>query len=199
MNDTADTVRQHESVPTDFLNLDQRTHLAGLDTTRFAGDDRLHVRFFIKPSKDALQSELQNRPIFKDTEFIEIWIPGDKFSINVREVQLDDKMRFQKRYSDWKAGVVTQVGTPLKLMPFLSESEVEELAFFKITTAEQLAGVNDSSAQNFQGLQGYKTKAKEYLAAQTDSSALLARIKELEAMVGKKGPFPTLKPATLAD
>jgi hypothetical protein len=196
MQTTSEQLQRHEQVPTDFLSLDQRTHLAGLDTNRFAGDDRLHVRFFTKPVQDSLRSELENRPIYRDAEIIEIWIPGDKSNINVREVQLDDKMRFRKRYEDWKANVVTQVGTPLKLMPFLTESEVEELAFFRITTVEQLAGVNDSSAQGFNGLQGYKEKAKAYLASQTDSGALLARIKELEALVGgKKGaaaPAPAM-------
>jgi hypothetical protein len=196
MSDIAETIKAHESVPTNFLTLDQQTHLAGLDTSRYAGDERLNVRFFIKPSQDRLRSELEGRPIYKDTEFIEIWVPGDKFNINVREVQLDDKARFRKKYEDWKAGIVTQVGTPLKLMPFLSESEVEELAFFKITTVEQLANVNDSAAQSFNGLQGYKAKAKDYLASQTDANALHERIKELEAIIGKKGNIPTLAPLT---
>lgn len=189
---TIDQFRTHEQVPTDFLTLDQRTHLAGLDTSRFSGDEKLHVRFFTKPVMNALRSELEQRPIYEDAEFIEIWIPGDKSNINVRQIQIDDKARFKARYDAWKAGIVTQIGTPLKLMPFLSEAEVEELAYFRITTVEQLAGVADSSAQGFNGLQTYKQKAKAYLESQTDSGALLKRIKELEAMVGKKGTLPVL-------
>jgi hypothetical protein len=142
---TREQFNQNEQVPTDFLTLDQRTHLAGLDTNRFAGDDRLHVRFFTKATMNQFRTDLEGRPIYEDLEYIEIWIPGDKSNINVRPVQLDDKMRFRKRYDDWKAGVVKQTGTPLKLMPFLTESEVEELAYFRITTAEQLANVADSS------------------------------------------------------
>ena len=189
---STDQFRAHEQVPTDFLTLDQRTHLAGLDTNRFAGDDKLHVRFFTKPVMNALRSELEQRPIYEDAEFIEIWIPGDKLNINVRQIQIDDKMRFRARYDACKAGIVTQIGTPLKLMPFLSEAEVEELAYFRITTVEQLANVTDSNAQGFKGLVGYKAKAKEYLEAQTDADVLLKRIKELEAMVGKKGAMPVL-------
>lgn len=178
---TPEQFKLNQQVPTDFLSLDQRTHLAGLDTNRFAGDERLHVRFFTKPVMNALRSELEGRAIYQDAEFIEIWVPGDKYNINVREIQIDDKMRFKTRYEAWKAGVVMQVGTPLKLVPFLAESEVEELAYFKITTVEQLAGVNDSAAQSFNGLQNYKQKAKDYLASQNDSGALLKRIAALEA------------------
>ena len=178
---TREQFNQNEQVPTDFLTLDQRTHLAGLDTNRFAGDDRLHVRFFTKATMNQFRTDLEGRPIYEDLEYIEIWIPGDKSNINVRPVQLDDKMRFRKRYDDWKAGVVKQTGTPLKLMPFLTESEVEELAYFRITTAEQLANVADSSIQNMRGLTEYKNKAKAYLDGQNDSSALLERVRELEA------------------
>jgi hypothetical protein len=89
-------------------------------------------------------------------------------------------MRFRKRYDDWKAGNVAQTGTPLKLMPFLSESQVEELAYFRITTVEQLANVADSSIQNMRGLTGYKTQAQAYLASQNDSGAMLERIRDLE-------------------
>ena len=180
MQMTREEFARHDQVPTDFLTLDQRTHLAGLDTNRFAGDERLHVRFFTKPTMNTFRTELEGRPIYEDLEYIEIWIPGDKSNINVRPIQLDDKMRFKKRYDEWKSGIVKQTGTPLKLMPFLSESQVEELAYFRITTVEQLANVADSSIQNMHGLTGYKTQAQAYLAAQNDSSAMLERIRELE-------------------
>jgi hypothetical protein len=180
MQMTREQFNHNEQVPTDFLTLDQRTHLAGLDTNRFAGDDRLHVRFFTKPTLNQFRTELEGRPIYEDLEYIEIWIPGDKSNINVRPIQLDDKMRFKKRYDDWKAGVSKQTGTPLKLMPFLSESAVEELAYFRITTVEQLANVADSTVQNMHGLTGYKRQAQEYLDTQNNSGAMLERIRELE-------------------
>jgi hypothetical protein len=180
MQMTREEFARNDQVPTDFLTLDQRTHLAGLDTNRFAGDDRLHVRFFTKATMNQFRTELEGRPIYEDLEYIEIWIPGDKSNINVRPIQIDDKMRFKKRYDEWKSGIVKQTGTPLKLMPFLSESQVEELAYFRITTVEQLANVADSSIQNMHGLTGYKTQAQAYLASQNDSSAMLERIRELE-------------------
>lgn len=180
MQMTREQFAQNEQVPTDFLTLDQRTHLAGLDTNRFSGDERLHVRFFVKATLNQFRTELEQRPIYEDLEYIEIWIPGDKSNINIRPVQIDDKMRFKKRYDEWKAGVVKQIGTPLKLMPFLTESQVEELAFFRITTVEQLANVADSSIQNMHGLTGYKTQAQAYLASQNDAGAMLERIRDLE-------------------
>lgn len=152
-----------EQEPTNFLTLDQRTHLAGLDTNRYAGDSKLHVRFYVMPVQDALQSELENRPVYKDTECIEIWIPGDKTNINNRPVQLDDKFRFKTQYEAWKRGIVLQTGTPLKMAPFITGSQAAELEFFRITTVEQLAGVADNLMGTMAGLTLLKQQAQAYL------------------------------------
>ena len=185
---TREQFSQHEQAPTDFLTLDQRTHLAGLDTNRFAGDARLHVRFFTKATMNPFRSEIENRAIYEDLEYIEIWIPGDKSNINVRPVQLDDKMRFRERYDNWRKGVTTQIGTPLKLMPFLTESQAEELAYFRITTVEQLAGMADSNLQGMHGMTDYKNRAQAYLDSQKDAGALLKRIADLEARLNATQP-----------
>ncbi|MGL4650342.1 MAG: hypothetical protein ACRC1H_13120, partial [Caldilineaceae bacterium] len=65
---TREQFAQNEQAPTDFLTLDQRTHLAGLDTNRFAGDERLHVRFFVKATLNQFRTELEQRPIYEDLE-----------------------------------------------------------------------------------------------------------------------------------
>ena len=119
---TREQFEANEAVPTDFISLDQRTHLAGMDTNRYTGDNKLHVRFFKAPTQNMLQSELAGRPIYNETEHIEIWIPGDKTNINVRPVQLDDRARFAVQYKAWKSDQVMQTGTPLTLAPFLTQT-----------------------------------------------------------------------------
>ena len=167
--------------PTDFLTLDQRTHLAGLDTSRYAGDNKLHVRFYTMPIQDALQSELANRPVYKDTECIEIWIPGDKTNINNRPVQLDDKMRFKPQYDAWKRGIVLQTGTPLKMAPFITASQAAELEFFRVTTVEQLAGVADNLVGNMAGLTLLKQQAQAYLDKAGSAEVFRDQVQKMQA------------------
>jgi len=178
---TREQFGQNEQTPTDFLSLDQRTHLAGLDTNRFAGDNKLHVRFYIMPVQDALQSELSNRPVYKDTECIEIWIPGDKTNINNRPIQLDDKMRFRTQYEAWKRGVVLQTGTPLKLAPFITGSQAAELEFFRIMTVEQLAGVADNLMGTMAGLTLLKQQAQAYLDKSQGNDAMMGEMAKMRA------------------
>jgi hypothetical protein len=203
---TRDQFEANEQVPTDFLSLDQRTHLAGLDTNRFVGDNKLHVRFYTMPIQDALQTELQNRPVYKDTECIEIWIPGDKTNINNRPVQLDDKMRFKAQYDAWKRGIVLQTGTPLKLAPFVTASQAAELEFFRITTVEQLAGVADNLMGTMAGLTLLKQQAQAYLdkaggteAVREQFDAMKAEMEALRAQIAAMGAVPATVTVAVPD
>ena len=185
---TREQFNQNEQMPTDFLSIDQRTHLAGLDKNRYTRDAVLHVRFFMKATPNQLRTELEGRAIYDDLEYIEIWIPGDKTNINVRPVQLDDKDRFKAQYAAWKLDQKQITGTPLSLLPFIAESQVAELAYFRIVTAEQLAGVADNLIGNMAGLTLLKQQAAEWLAKQEGSGELLKRIAALEAMVEASRP-----------
>jgi predicted RecB family nuclease len=77
-----------------------------------------------------------------------------------------DLKRFASRYGLFKQGKSEQqVGTPLKLLPWMPEARVEEYTHFKIHTVEQLATASDAIAQNFMGFQTDKQKAQDYLDA----------------------------------
>jgi hypothetical protein len=85
------------------------------------------------------------------------------------------------QWAQFLAGEKDQmVGTPLKVAPFLTESQVEELAFFKIRTIEQLADLADSN-MNFMGAQMLKQSAKKFIEKSHSAEALIARIEALEA------------------
>lgn len=129
-------------------------------------DDRLFVVFRTQVVFDQAASNEAKRPIYKDQEWITIQAPGNKLSKVDRPVRQMDLKRFASRYGLFKQGKSEQqVGTPLKLLPWMPEARVEEYTHFKIHTVEQLATASDAIAQNFMGFQTDKQKAQDYLDA----------------------------------
>ena len=183
---TAEQVQElQNSEQTDFEALDQKlVDASNWDRNRFAHDDKLHVRWFMKARKDEDASRQAGRAVFKDTEYIEIMVPGDKNNIIQRPAWAQDYQRFQKQYQQFKAGHADQVtGTPLKLAPFLSEAQVEELAYFKIRTIEQLANMNDAIVQRFMGATEFKREAQLMLAKMNSNEEVVERMKEMQQRI----------------
>jgi hypothetical protein len=184
------------SVPTDWSKFDQAL---GSDAHRFGQptgglppgmgpgwDEKLHVRFFMRPRIDAEASTRENRPIYKDVPHIEIMIPGDKNNIVLAEVWDQHIKRFPIHWEQFQAGVKDQVvGTPLKAAPFLTESHIEELAYFKIRTIEQLADLQDAH-MTWMGAREMSQAAKNYLKKVSGNEALMERIKALEAALAAR-------------
>ena len=73
------------------------------------GDDKLHVRFFTKPRIDPAESDKAQRPIYKDTPYVEIMMPGDKHNIVVEPVWEQHKSRFPQHWALFQAGEAEQV------------------------------------------------------------------------------------------
>lgn len=131
--------------------------------------NRLKTYGGIKYAKDGTKTEVKpaGRPIYDDVEFIEIVTPGDKLNVPKRPMRAHDKKRFATEYARWVAmgrGDGPLTGTPLKEWPLISRSQVEELAYFKIRTVEELAGTTDGNAQTLGAHYGLlREKAREYL------------------------------------
>lgn len=148
-------------------------------------DDKLHVRFFMRPRIDPVESQKANRPIYRDVPHIEIMIPGDKNNIVTAEVWDQHIQRFPTHWAQFQAGIKDQVvGTPLRAAPFLTEAQVEELAYFKLRTIEQLADLADN-AMTFMGARELKNAARKYIDMTTGAGALLARIAALETKLAE--------------
>jgi hypothetical protein len=189
----AEVETKQNEVPTDWTKYDQQLQDRGDENSnRFAADAKLHVRFYSKPKYNPDRSAEENRPIYEDTVYVEIMMPGEKHNIIQRPAgSMRDDLRFPKQWLLFKAGQADQiVGTPLKVLPFLSEAQIEEFAYFKIRTVEQLADLSDSVS--FMGAQEYKRKAKGFLEASTKGSKLAeenadlrARMAAMEAMLEK--------------
>lgn len=129
--------------------------------SRTAGDKSVYAKFFIRPFRDEEASAEQGRPIYRDREYIEIRAPGNQNNVVIRPVTEMDKQRFRPSYQAFKAGDLEQdFGTPLTEVPWITRSQVEELAYIKVRTLEHLANLGDDVCLRIPGTTGLKNKAK---------------------------------------
>jgi hypothetical protein len=163
-------------------------------------DEQLLVRFFYKTRPDAVETKRQGRPIFKEVEYIDIKVPGDRGTGVCRPARAKDRQRFPRHYAAFKNRVeAPTVGTPLSEWARIPRSAVEQLAFANVKTDEQLATLADSYAGQIQGGNNYKKMAKDYLEEVKNNKSdkeidilkkqnkeLLRRLKALEAKPKKK-------------
>lgn len=184
--DAAQVEALQNSTPTDFAALDaQLRERSNWDTNRFAGDDKLHVKFFTKAYRNDEKSLEANRPIYEDKDCIQIMVPGDKHNIIIRPVWDQDIQRWPQKWAQYKAGrEQIQSGTPLNRAPFMTEGAVEELAYLNIRTVEQLANLSDGNMP-FMGAAEYKRMAQDFLKRSTSTDALLERLAAMEAELTK--------------
>jgi len=141
---------------------------------RSEGDAQLMVRFFMHPKKDGPASKAAGRDIFKEREYIQILVPGNKESINIRPATKIDIDRFPEHYRRFKARQSEEEGiegTLLEQWPGVNRSQAEELKFLKIFTVEQLASVSDANAQQVMGINTLRTRAKAFLEASSKQAA----------------------------
>lgn len=157
------------AVPTDFNVLDaQLAQQSSYDANRHSQDGALLVQFYMRPLLDEEASKAAGRAIYRDTEFVRIMSPGDKTSIIDRPVRIieDETVRFAKQYEMFKRGAKEQVsGTPIGLLPGISESQVEEYKYLGLRTVEQLAAAPDSTVLRVMGMLEMKQRAQRMLDA----------------------------------
>lgn len=149
---------------------------------QYSQEEKLFVQFFIHPKQNATKSLEAGRPIYDDTEYVRIITPGDKDNIVERPAKLADHQRFARQYQAFKQGLTDPVvsGTPLRMWPIMSRAMVEELAYFKVFTVEQLADLPDNLAGQFMGIQRFKQAAKDFVEAAKSTAPLEQMRKALE-------------------
>lgn len=152
--------------------------------SRDKGKEKNYVRFYIKAKEDPEKSAAEGRPIYVDKEYIEIRAPGNQTNIVDRPVCDRDKQDYRRAYAAFKAGDTEQlIGTPLSEVTWISRSQVEELAYLRIRTLEQLASVGDDVCTRIAGLTTLKNKAMQFVAkaeANAPFVALHEKNKKLE-------------------
>ena len=149
---------------------------------RTKGDKKAFVRFFLQPVKDEAASVKEGRPIYTDKEYCEIIVPGNKTNIPIKPVNSIIKQRYALQYAQWKQNNTEEYmeGTHLTEVPWLNRSQVEELAYLRIRTLEQLAETNDDVCGRVPGLLDLKRKANLVLERAKDDSVLIKLQEELK-------------------
>jgi hypothetical protein len=137
------------------------------------GDAGLGVVFKMHSHFDDAKTRAEGRPIFEMKTYILITIPGDTTGNVFRPAQEWDKKRFPEQWLRFQAGQVQAAGTPLSEWAQVTRAQVDELAFFNITTVEQLAVVSDVNCQRFMGLSQMREMAKKYLDRVHDEAPML--------------------------
>ena len=154
-----------------------------------AGDDSLLVKFYMDAAQDMVASKAAGRPVFKDIEWIDIRIPGNRDNIVIRPVRPEDTQRFPRHYQAFKNRIATggkesEIGTPLSAWPYagLTPARVKELDFFNIRTVEQLAGTSDGTGAKMPGFQAMKQAAVAYLEIAKQQEPVRELQKQLDDM-----------------
>jgi hypothetical protein len=138
--------------------------------------DGLYIKTYNQEVQNMAKSKEEGRPIFEMIPHMSIRAPGAKDTFVTVVTEIEKK----KYHKHWKAFIERQEevlveGTLLEKWPAITRAEAEELKFFKIFTVEQLAGMSDTNAQNFRGMNNRRAKAKAYLSA----SSVQAKAEEI--------------------
>lgn len=142
-------------------------------------DENLLVKFFTKQREDKAASLKEGRPIFKDIEYIDIKVPGQRAGGASRPATFRDKQRFPRHYQAYKQRQEMPLeGTPLSEWPIMTRTQVEELAFHNVKTVEQLVAMSDTLASRFMGMNSLKAKGKMWL----ENAEETVRINEIETL-----------------
>lgn len=144
------------------------------------------IRFDMVSKQDEAASRAAGRPVFRELEYIEIRNPGDRLSINHRQIEDEDKRKYANQYAHWlKTREDPTSGTPLREWAPVTRSQVEHLAYSGVKTVEELAGVTDGNAQQLgAGYISLIQKARDQLAAtkgQDVAAVLRAEMEMLRA------------------
>lgn len=156
---------------------------AGFDPTANQPNKGVYIQFFLHTDRDDKRTREEGRPCFKDYEFLRITVAGDRNNVTERPVTPADRIRFAAQYKAFKENrEAPQDGYPLSEWPGISKSMVEELAYFKIKTVEQLAEISDAQAQGITGAFDLRKRAIAYLQKMKED----APMEKVNAMVAEK-------------
>lgn len=112
------------------------------------------------------ESQQKGMPIFKDFEFVRIFIPGDAHTDLVKRVTDVERDRFPTAYAAFQRGHSDEqvAGTPLSVLPWLLPSQIKQMQALNIRTVQHLAGLSDTNLQTLgMGARELKAKAQAFI------------------------------------
>lgn len=189
------------------------------------------AEFFVQATLDPRQSAEEGRPIHRDKEMVRIRWAGDRKrelvapahekAILVRgdngggSVMISYSERYAREYEAFLRGKQDSVaGTPVDLLPGLTESLIADFKAVKILTIEQLAGVQDRDLPKIgMGSRKWRDAARAFLDHSADTAAvnkisaenedLRSRLSQMEAMLaemqGRAVPAPGDRQSSIED
>lgn len=153
---------------------------------RFANDKGVRAHFYTHPMVMEVESAEAGRRVCKDVVMVEIMTAGNTNSSVVRKATEEDKGRFRRQYEAFMAGNSDEMfGTPLSDITWLTKSQVEELAYIKVRSLEELANVSDHACAGMAGLYDLKRKAQAFLEKAEKSGPITALAEENKILQGQ--------------
>jgi hypothetical protein len=156
------------------------------------------AEFYTDAERDGFASAKAGRDIFRDQDFVKIFIPGSG-TILVERVNDGHAERWPELYAAFKAGKEAPLsGTPLSEWSLLKRAQIAELNYRNIRTIEDLADLSDLAVQNI-GMGGVRLRERanawlkdaerEALATKltSENDGLRLRISTLENQVEALG------------
>lgn len=140
-----------------------------------------HVKFHKHPVLQGKASQDAGRPIYKDEDYIEIQIPGQKNQIVNRKVKEKDKVDYPQEWANYEKGNdAALVGTPIDHLPGITPSKVNELRLLGVHTIEAMADLSESGIQKCgHGARDFVSRAKAYLGQESEIDNLKSSNEEL--------------------
>jgi len=153
------------------------------------GDTGIFPQFSLKSVQHKASSEKEGRPIFRDVEWLDIHIAGDKNTQVSRKVTDFDKQRFSAEYNAFKRGQEAPVeGTPLQEWALLRPAQVSELLAMRFRSVEDVAGMPDTAVQKIgMGGRELKKKAQAWLDSASNGAVSQKLVAENERQASEIG------------
>lgn len=149
----------------------------------FGDDSKLFVTFRTVSVIDQIASREAGRPIHVPVDYVRIQQPGERDCTDRPATQLDAQ-RFRRQWQMYQDGRSQDpTGTLLSVLFPNNPEIVDNLKYFKISTVEQLAALNDTQIQNVGiGGRAFHEAAVKYLAAADKGKDYHALAKSVEQM-----------------
>lgn len=137
-------------------------------------DSAVFPKFYMRAVQDKAASRESGTPKFRDVEYVEIRIAGDKHTVVNKKVTDEHKHRWPGIYKQFKDDAEQRMeGTPLSEWSQLTASRIAELKALNIYTVEALSEVSDTNLQNLgMGARDLVQKAKKWLTVAKDGAEL---------------------------
>jgi hypothetical protein len=134
------------------------------------------AEFALHAKKNNAKSLEAGRPIYDDVPYIQVWIAGQKDVVH-HPVNDQDKRNYPR---EWAAFIANQdqstaSGTPLGMLPGISKGLVEEAAYFKVRTIEDLANMPETNVSALgMGWPAVRQAARDYIEAAKGAAPIAA-------------------------